>query len=371
MIEKVQLYFKRTKEKLWGGRKSRASFLLGVAFHAALTVAVWMPAEMVQFIAPQLLWELYGVVLVAVALCSLVGICRLYVQRLHDMGLVGYWAIAALAAGPMALLLLAEKYSSWRGSLDNDFPSGVWMDAVIYSILGAVLFIALFKGSEDENRYGPKPEVLGLPQNDRQMKWSAISIACFGVPFFAYLGFFNDGVWARRADHLPASTTSVNASGQRFMYCWGFDGISAYWNAPDNDEDYIGQFRDGFTRDGYADTVFGFFVAEDGSIDVAAGGPDPGSYRSDGFTVTLHNPNNLDLRDYEWSESEAAAAFMVVASYTEEASAAQTEYIFSFARIDEYGSYRAIATKNYINPDSLMIAPYIKGEVMIGNCLAS
>jgi uncharacterized membrane protein YhaH (DUF805 family) len=358
----------QTIQKMWGGRASRLTFLLGTAFYVALVLAVWAPAEMAQFVAPQLLWELYLTIMVAVTLGSVLGICRLYVQRLHDMGLSGYWAFISLAAGPTALLYLSDKYGSWRWQSDNTFPTGQLNESVGYVVLAVAVIFSLFRGSDQDNKFGSKPVVISLPQYDFQMRWTAIAIAIFSLPYFTYLGFFNDKVWVGRTSYSDMPMASTNAAGSSFMRCWGFKGVGAYWNDENRSKDSLFTFDNGFTKDGYGEDIFVLYVDDAGSIDIVTGGKNTLSYKEDGFNVSLINPNNIDFKDYDWYKSPSAKTFIVNASSYNSLDQVQNETSMSFIRTDEYGNYMAIFTKNFMRGSEGMVGPYINGQVMIGNC---
>lgn len=367
---KIKLGFLKIMQKLWGGRVARPTFLLGVAIYLALIFAVWGPAEMVQFVAPQLLWELYGAVIIIVTLGSVLGIARLYVQRLHDMKIAGYWAFVALIAAPAALIYLSSEYSSWRWKLDHSFPTVDWNEAVGYVTLASIVIFSLFRGSDDDNAFGAKPQAISLPQNDTQIRWTTIAIAALGLPYFAYLGFFNDRVWVGRSYYVEMPDTFTDAPGRSFMHCWGFKGIGAYWNDEKDRKNGLVTFDNGFTRDGYGDDVFALYIDEQGAIDIVSTGNSSVSYRKDGFNIVLKNPNNINFQNYDWDKSPSAKNFMVTASsYTPE-EGLQNETILSFMKDDDYNGYKAILTRNLVRGSGGMVGPYVNGQVMIGNCMA-
>lgn len=368
MSEEIKQRVLQVIQKMWGGRASRLTFSLGVAIYVALIWAAWTPAEMVESAAPQLLLELYVGFLIAVTLASVLGICRLYVQRLHDMGLSGYWAIIALAAGPTALLYLSEEYASWRWQADNNFPTKQWIDATIYLVLAGIVIFSLFRGSAQENKFGLKPDVIALPQHNFQIRWMAIVMAAFCLPYFTYLGFFNDRLWGVRSESIPMPMTSTNAPGRAFIRCWGFKGVSAYWNDKAQSKDKHLTIDNGFTKDGYDDIVFVLYLDETGAIDIVTGGKDSTSYKGQGFNIVLENPNNIDFNKYDWDKSPSANTFMVNASAYNSFDKVQNQISMSFVKVNDYGSYTAILTKNMIRGSDTWSAPYIKGEVMIGSC---
>lgn len=368
MSEEIKQRVMQAIQKMWGGRVSRLTFSLGVAIYVALILAAWTPAEMVEFVAPQLLLELYLGFLIAVTLASVLGICRLYAQRLHDMGLSGYWAIVSLAAGPAVLLYLSAEYVSWRWELNNNFPIAQWNDSIGYVILAGVVIFSLFRGSDQDNKFGSKPEVISLPQYDFQMRWTAIAIAVFSLPYFTYLGFFNDKVWVGRGSYSDMPMASTNAAGRSFMRCWGFRGVGAYWNEEKKSKDSLFTFDNGFTRDGYGEDIFVLYIDDAGAIDIVTGGKNTASYKEDGFNVSLNNPNNINFKDYNWYKSPSAQTFIVTASSYNSFYKVQNETSMSFIRTDEYGNYMTIFTKNFVRGADGMVGPYINGQVMIGNC---
>ena len=325
---------------------------------------------MVQFVAPQLLWEPYLAVIVAVALGSVLGIGRLYVQRLHDMGVKGYWAFVALIAAPSALYYLSIEYSSWRSQSDNNFPTASWNEAVGYIILASIVIFSLFRGSDEDNAFGAKPEAITLPHNEPQIRWTAIAVAALGVPYFAYLGFFNDRVWVGRSDYVKMPDKWTEAPDRAFMHCWGFKGISAYWNDKKDRENTLVTFENGFTRDGYEDTVFALYIDEQGAIDIVSNGKISISYKKDGFDVSLKNPNNIKFQKYGWDKSPLAKNFMVTASVYNPIDSLQNETVMSFIKDNDYGGYKVIFTKNLVRGSGGIAGPYVNGQVMIGNCIA-
>jgi uncharacterized membrane protein YhaH (DUF805 family) len=368
MSEEIKQRVMQAIQKMWGGRASRLTFLLGVAIYVALISAIWVPAEMVQVAAPQLLWELYLGFLVAVTLASVLGICRLYVQRLHDMGMSGYWAIIALAVAPTALFYLSEEYASWRWQADSNFPTKQWLDATIYVILAGVVIFSLFRGSAQDNKFGLKPDIIALPQHSFQIRWMAIVMAAVCLPYFTYLGFFNDRLWGVRSESISMPMTSTNAPGRAFIRCWGFKGVSAYWNDKTQSKDQLLTIDSGFTKDGYDEVVFDLYIDDSGAIDIVTGGKDSTSYKEQGFNIVFENPNNIDLNKHDWYKSPSANTFMVTAVATNPIDKVQNQIAMSFVRTGEYGSYSAILTKNLISGSGIWSAPYIKGEVMIGSC---
>jgi uncharacterized membrane protein YhaH (DUF805 family) len=368
MSEEIKRRVMQAIKKMWGGRVSRLTFLLGTAIYVALISALWVPAEMVQVVAPKLLWELYLGFLLAVTLASAFGICRLYVQRLQDMGLSGYWAIVALAAGPAALLYISDAYVSWRWALDNNFPTAQWNDSIGYVILAVVVIFSLFRGSDQDNKFGLQPDVIALPQHNFQIRWMAIIMAAFCLPFFTYLGFFNDRLWGVRSESVPMPMTSTNAPGRAFIRCWGFKGVSAYWNDESQSKDKLLTIDNGFTKDGYDDVVFVLYLDETGAIDIVTGGKDSTSYKEQGFNIVLENPNNIDFNKYDWDKSPSANTFMVNASAYNSFDQIQNQISMSFVKTNDYGSYAAILTKNIVRGSDMWSAPHIKGEVMIGSC---
>lgn len=370
MSGQIKQRFLQTMRKLWGGRVARLTFALGVAIYVALILAAWWPAEMVQFVAPQLLWELYGAIMIIVTLGSVLGIARLYVQRLHDMRIAGYWAIVALIVAPAAILYLSSEYSSWRWESDNNFPTGDWNEAVGYVTFAAIVIFSLFRGSDEDNEFGQKPETFSLPQSNLQIRWTAIAIATFGLPYFAYLGFFNDRVWVGRSDYVEMPDTFTDAPGRSFMHCWGFKGIGAYWNDAKDRENSLVTFENGFTRDGYGDGVFALYIDEQGAIDIVSNGKNAVSYKKDGFDIALNNPSNINFQVYDWDKSPSAKTFMVTASAYNPIDSLQNETVLSFIKDDGYKSYKAILTRNLIRGSGGMVGPYVNGQVMIGNCMA-
>lgn len=368
--EKIKLRFQQMMTKLWAGRVSRPTFLVGVAIYVAIMVVVWLPVEMVQFVAPQLLWESFMAVIVAVTLGSVLGIGRLYVQRLHDMGIAGYWSFVALIAAPAALTYLSSEYSSWRWRSDENFPTGDWNEAVGYVTLTAIIIFSLFRGSDEDNAFGPKPEALNSLQNDIQIRWTAIAISALGVPYFAYLGFFNDRIWVGRSYFVDMPHTITDAPGREFMHCWGFKGIGAYWNDEKNQKNSLVTFDNGFTKDGYGNDVFALYIDEQGAIDIVSNGKSPVSYKKDGFDIVLKNPNNVNFQKYDWDKSPSAKNFMVTASAYNSIDSLQNETVLSFIKDNEFNGYTAILTRNLVRGSVGMIGPYINGQVFIGNCMA-
>jgi len=370
MFERIKSYFKFVMQRLWGGRVARPTLLLGTAIYIAFMIAVSWPSEMVHFVAPQLLWELYLAVGITVASGSVLGIGRLYVKRLHDMGMAGYWAFLALIAAPSVLYYISIEYSSWRWQSDNKFPTASWNEAVGYIVLAAIVIFSLFKGSDEDNAFGAKPEAISVPQNDPQIRWTAIAVAALGVPYFAYLGFFNDRVWVGRSDYVNMPDKWTEAPDRAFMHCWGFKGISAYGNDKKDRENTLVTFENGFTRDGYEDTVFALYIDEQGAIDIVSNGKRSISYKKDGFDVSLKNPNNIKFQKYGWDKSPSAKNFMVTASAYEPIDSLQNETVMSFIKDNDYRGYKVIFTKNLVRGSGGIAGPYVSGQVMIGNCIA-
>lgn len=368
MNELIKSRLQHILQKSWNGRVSRITFVTGAAIYVALILAVWMPAEMVRFVSPQLLWELYLALIIAVTLGSILGICRLYVQRLHDMGLTGYWAVVALAAGPAAILYLSQEYGSWRWELDNNFPAGQLNDFVGYLILALVVTFSLFKGSDKDNKYGTRPDVIALPQHNLQIRWTAILVALICLPYFVYLSVFNDRIWVGRAGYTSMPMTSTNAAGRAFIRCWGLKGVGAYWNDESKSKDSLFTVANGFTKDGYQDQIFDLYINDSGAIDIVTGGNGSLSYREDGFNIALFNPNRINFQDYNWYKSSAAKTFVVTASSYNVYHQLQNETSMSFVRTDEIGNFMTIFTKNLARGSDTVTRPYINGQVMVGNC---
>jgi len=370
MVERIKTYFLFLTQKLWGGRVARPTFLIGTASYVALILAVFWPAEMVQFVAPQLLWEPYLAVIVAVALGSVLGIGRLYVQRLHDMGMKGYWAFVALIAAPSALIYISSEYSSWRWQSDNNFPTVSWNEAVGCVILATIVIFSLFRGSDEDNAFGAKPEAISLPQNEPQIRWTAIAVAVLGLPYFAYLGFFSDRVWVGRSDYVEMPDKWTEAPGREFMHCWAFKGVAAYWNDKKDRKNRLVTFDNGFARDGYEDTVFGLYIDEEGVIDIVSNGNRSDSYKKDGFYISLKNPDNIKFKNIGWEKSSSAKSFMVTASAYNPIDALQNETVMSFIKDDDYRGYKVILTRNLVRGLGGIAGPYVNGQVFIGNCMA-
>lgn len=359
-------------KQLWQGRASRATWILGTSFYIGVIVALFAAADLINFTAPKLLWEFYIAFTVSCSLICILGITRLYSQRLHDMGLSGYWTFLILAVGPIGLLSLASEYDAWRfDSFGEGAPPG-FLDAVMITIALALLLIGISRPSQEENVYGAAPPVIFSFFDDAQIKWTTIILSAVLAPTFTYLGYFGDQIWLGRSENVEMPLRGGSASDRVFMKCWGIQGARANWTMETSQKEALSSFPNGFQRDGYDDTIWEFLISEDGQLDIVTNGILQTSYKKDGFSVLSAAQAKIDFSKYDWEKQKGSDAFNIFAVADNEDVNNVTAYSFVRENGDEpisRRSYKMIFTKNIANRGGLLAGTVASGQVMIGDCI--
>lgn len=130
------------------GRACRAEFWYFALFWALANALFFAVTRLIP-IAGDLIFAVAFIVLLCPLICAMM-------RRFHDLGFNG-----AIAVIPPVLMALTVAAADLAMRLDDEDLK----EAAIYSSLGFLLFTVAFvvllskKGSENDNRYGPKPQL--------------------------------------------------------------------------------------------------------------------------------------------------------------------------------------------------------------------
>ena len=349
---------------LFGGRIARTTFAIRVIVFALTIFIIGVPLNTILATSSKTLNDIYGALFLGMLAVCLIGFISVYVKRLHDIGLRGYWAFVALIGIPAIIIWLGGVYTDYRYENEGLSANLSGFDNVLIPIaLILPVLLALWKGQAGENRFGPPPEAVEHFTASKFNVAAAIGAAAILIPTSIYVGLFQSGVWVGRG-RLPPPMPMIdsNSSGRLLAKCWNIRGVGA-----GTGEGALS----GIYRDGYGGSVLDFVVSESGEIDIIpAGETFAKAYRSDGFRITSYG---LDT-SVPYVTAQELDRFMIVAVFEGDGIlSTNVNYTsFSFAKTDESGlRWQVIMTTGMSLGASGLLndEEQARGRLMIGDCI--
>lgn len=353
--------------RLFGGRIARTTFVIRAVVLIGVIALLAAPAMTILAPSSTILKDLYKALFLAVLALCLLGFVSAYVKRLHDIGLMGYWAIVALIGIPALAAWGISSYGDYRWRLDHSFSTADTNEIAGWIFLALPLLFALWKGEPNENRFGPVPQSVEHIASSKFNLAAIIGAAVILIPTSIYAGLFQRGVWVGRGEGTPAmpmvGLSGSSSDGFTFMKCWNVKGVGA----GTGDGDLGGVYRDSFAG------AFDFVQKPDGQIDIVPVGQMTGeSYLEDGFKIV---PYGLPQGKVSYGSADKLDRFMLVAYYDQGGPEGTVNFTtFSVGRDDDsYPEFQVVMSTGLSQPKSaaeIIKFPLARGKLMVGDCQA-
>lgn len=354
-------------QQLFGGRIARTTFAIRIAVFVAVVGILEAPIGTVLASSSKTLRDAYlALSLSVLAVCGM-GFVSAYVKRLHDIGLGGFWALAALIGVPSVVGFGGSVYQDYRYDLDpNSFLdlSG-FNDALFAVSIALPILLGFWRGQRGENRFGAPPESVEHFLASKYNVAAVAGAAAILIPTCIYVGLFQSGLWVGRNSTTPSMPMiDSNSRGRLLAKCWNIKGVGA-----GTGEGPLG----GVYRDSYDDQVFDFVASDGGEIDIVpAGNAISKAYRADGFDIY---PFGLTASKGQISVGDVRR-FMIAAVYdgSQEPDGNVNFTTFSFAKTGKtWPEWQVIMTSGMNLKENPLYesAEQGRGRLMVGDCVVN